>query len=349
MNQRNLQVDKEIKCVVWDLDNTLWEGTLLEPGEVVLKPQVVEILEILDSRGILHSIASKNNHDDAMNKLKEFGVDHYFLYPEINWNAKSTSIENIQKNLNFGMDTILFIDDQEFERDEVNSVHSTVVCVDAEEYRSLPDFSFLNPRFVTQDSAKRREMYLADIKRNDKEKEYKGAGDKFLRLLDLEFTIAEAREEDLQRAAELTVRTNQLNATGKTFDYDELNEFRKSDSHILLSCELKDKYGSYGKIGLALVEITEHAWYLKLLLMSCRVMSRGVGTILLTYIMKEAKKNNKKILADFKQTDRNRMMYISYKFANFKEVFSEDDGTILFENDLSVIRDYPPHIKLILK
>ena len=130
---------KEIKCVVWDLDNTLWKGTLLEDQEVELNPGVEKIISELDNRGILHSIASKNDYATAMDKLREVKLDHFFLYPEIHWNAKSTSIGKIQKNLNIGMDAILFIDDQPFERDEVQSAHAQVTCMDAALYRDLLD------------------------------------------------------------------------------------------------------------------------------------------------------------------------------------------------------------------
>jgi len=187
-------------------------------------------------------------------------------------------------------------------------------------------------------------MYLQDIRRKQEEEEYVNAPEEFLATLNLEFYISKAKVDDLKRAEELTVRTHQLNATGITYDYDELYEFLNSDDHLLLICELKDRYGSYGKIGLALIEFREESWHLKLLLMSCRVMSRGVGTILLSYIMQEAKKANKKLTADFKRTDRNKMMYVAYKFANFKVVNSDDMGNILFENDLSHIQDYPLYI-----
>ena len=162
----------------------------------------------------------------------------------------------------------------------------------------------------------------------------------------MHFFIHDAQEEDLKRAEELTVRTNQLNATGRTYDYDELNAFRLSDNHKLLVCELTDKYGSYGKIGLALIETGEEYRHLKLLLMSCRVMARGVGTVLLSHIMQETKKAGKKLRADFRKTDRNRIMYVSYKFANFKEVSSDDEGNTLFENDLSMIQPFPPYIDI---
>ena len=82
--------EKPVKCVVWDLDDTLWSGTLLEDGAVSLRSTVAEIVKVLDSRGILHSIASKNDHDQAMGQLEKFGLAEYFLYPQINWNSKAS-------------------------------------------------------------------------------------------------------------------------------------------------------------------------------------------------------------------------------------------------------------------
>ena len=104
---------KEIKCVIWDLDNTLWNGILTEDEEVKLREDAKNMIIELDSRGILNSVSSKNNYEDAMKKLEEFGLSQYFLYPEINWNPKSDSVGNIVKNLNISMDTVLFIDDSE--------------------------------------------------------------------------------------------------------------------------------------------------------------------------------------------------------------------------------------------
>ncbi len=337
---------KEIKCVVWDLDNTFWDGILTESDDVKLKSGIEEILKILDGRGILHSISSKNNHNDAMRKLKEFNLDHYFLYPEINWNAKSTSIAKIRENLNIGMDTIVFIDDQPFEREEVLSAHEEIICMDAADYQKLVTHPRLNPKFITEDSKRRRLMYLEDLERKNEEADFEGPKEEFLSTLEMKFVISEAREEDLQRAEELTVRTNQLNATGRTYSYDDLNMFRQSPDYKLLVCELTDKYGSYGKIGIALVELHEDCWHLKLLLMSCRVMSRGVGTVLMTYILSEAKKANVRLLADFVPTDRNRMMYVTYKFANFNEIQTNEDGSVVMENDLSMIQPFPKYIEV---
>ncbi|WP_284907779.1 HAD-IIIC family phosphatase [Bacillus sp. lyk4-R2A-2] len=335
---------KQIKCVVWDLDHTLWDGILLESDEVKLKPSMKEVLTELDERGILLSIASRNDEAAVKEKLSAFGIEHFFLYPEIHWNAKSSSLERISERLNIHKDTILFIDDQPFEREEVKAVHPEITCWDAVDYLSLLTDDRLRPVFITEDARRRRRMYLEADKRQQEEEKYEGPPEKFLTSLHMKFVISEAGEQDLQRAEELTVRTNQLNASGKTYDYEELDFFRQSDSHLLLVCELEDKFGSYGKIGLSLIEETGDTWHVKLLLMSCRVMSRGVGTILLTTILQEAKKRGKRLVADFKQTDRNRMMYITYKFANFKEIEKGEDGYILFENDLSMIQPFPEYV-----
>ncbi|MNJ37935.1 HAD-IIIC family phosphatase [Paenibacillus bouchesdurhonensis] len=337
---------KEIKCIVWDLDHTMWNGILLESNEVELRPNMRDILATLDSRGILHSIASRNDRDHAMNKLRELGIEEFFLYPEINWNAKSSSIESIYSNLNIGKDTLLFIDDQPFELDEVRSVHPEVECIHADDYLTLIDHPRLNPRFITEDSKRRRVMYLEDIQRKQEEAEFRGPQEEFLRSLEMRFMISEAMEEDLKRAEELTLRTNQLNTTGYTFSYEELDRIRQSPDFLLLVCELTDKYGSYGKIGLALIELKEDHWHLKLLLMSCRVMSRGVGTVMLTYIMQQAKNEGKVLRADFKQTDRNRMMYITYRFADFAEIANDGQGNIVFENNLRQIQPFPPYIEV---
>jgi FkbH-like protein len=339
---------KETKCVVWDLDETIWDGILLEMDAVKLKPGIKEIIRTLDSRGILNSIASKNDYDYAMCKLKEFGLDEYFLYPEINWNAKSIAIANISKSLNIHPETIMLVDDNPLERDEVQSEHPEVLCVDASQYDSLLTHPCLNPRFITDDSKRRRLMYLEDIVRKKEEGEYQGPKKEFIASLNIQFIISQAKEEDLQRAEELTIRTNQLNATGRTYSYDDLKKFISSPEHQMLICEMKDKYGAYGKIGLALIEIMPDCYHLRLFLMSCRVMSLGVGSLLLSYIMKEAQKVGKKLKADFRDTGKNRMTYITFMFANFKKAESKDAGSMILENDLSIVQDFPSYIDVII-
>lgn len=336
----------KIKCLVWDLDNTLWRGTLLEDQEVKIIPEAISLIKILDERGILQSIASKNDHGLAEHKLQELGLFDYFLYPQINWNPKSQSLEKIATLINIGLNTFAFIDDQIFEREEVQFVHPQVTTFDATEITNLAQLDIMNPRFITEDSRRRREMYQSDLRRKEVEEHFSGPQDAFLATLNMTLTIRRAKPEDLKRAEELTLRTNQLNTTGYTYDYDELSFFSASPNHLLLVAGLDDKYGTYGKIGLTLIEKTNNVWSIKLLLMSCRVMSRGVGTVMINYIRNMARAAGAALEAEFIQNERNRMMYMTYKFNHFREK-TQRDNWVLFENDLTREQAYPAYMNLI--
>lgn len=337
--------EQAIKCVVWDLDNTLWNGILLEDTNVVLREGVRETIQELDRRGILNSIASRNDYQTAIDKLDALGLKEYFVYPTINWNAKSASLESIAKALNIHLDTFVFVDDQPFEREEVAFLHPQVLCVDAADIDRLLDLPRFMPRFITAESRLRRQMYQSDAVRDQAEAEFTGSNEEFLATLNMVFTIKVAEESDLKRAEELTLRTHQLNTTGYTYSYDELNTLRQSGDHLLLVVSLDDRFGTYGTIGLALVEQSQPAWTLKLLLMSCRVMSRGVGTILISYIMAQAKRANARLRAHFIPNGRNRMMLVTYKFGGFKEIEKVGD-LIIFEHDLAQVQDFPEYVQV---
>ncbi len=332
-----------VKCIVWDLDNTIWDGVLLEDENVTLRPGIVETLQTLDKRGILHSIASRNNQEAALRKLEELGLSNYFLYPQINWNSKSSAIQTIAQSINIGIDTLAFVDDQPFEREEVQFVHPKILCIDALDISTITERPEMMPRFITDESEKRRHMYLSDITRNQAEDEFTGSNEEFLATLEMVFTISSAQEEDLRRTEELTVRTHQLNTTGYTYSYEELDAFRQSPNHKLLVASLDDRYGTYGKIGVALVECLPEAWTVKLLLMSCRVMSRGVGTIMMNHIMHLAKEAGVPLQAEFIPNDRNRMMFITYKFSGFKEIEKHGE-LVLLTNDLSHLQAFPAYV-----
>jgi FkbH-like protein len=334
---------KTVKCVVWDLDNTVWDGVLLEDDSVTLRPAVVEVIRTLDERGILHSIASRNDHDAAMAKLEEFGIAEYFLHPQINFGDKSRSVQAVAEAINIGVDTLAFVDDQPFERDEVRFTHPQVLCVDALDAERIPHLPDMQPRFVTADSRERRHLYRADVERAHAQEAHQGTDEDFLASLGMRFTIAPAQERDLQRAEELTVRTNQLNATGYTYSYEELDAFRRSPDHDLLVAGLEDKYGTYGKIGLALVERGQGTWTVKLLLMSCRVMSRGVGSVLLGHLIRSAHDAGVALRAEFVPTSRNRTMFVTYKFSGFREIARDGEVSVL-EHDGTHLQGFPPYM-----
>lgn len=320
--------EKKIKCLVWDLDHTLWNGTLLEDGHVQLMDGVVQVLEELDSRGILLSIASRNDYDMAMQQLEQFGLASYFLYPQITWGAKSNAIASISKSLNISLDTIALIDDQAVERSEVTHVHPMVRTYDALNYKHILDLPAFQPRFITSDAKMRRQMYQHDMVRKQAEEDFSGSSEAFLKTLHMKLKISKVKAGDLERVEELTLRTNQLNSTGITYDFDMLSGLISDPNHVFLIAELEDKFGSYGKIGLVLAEKREESLHIKLLLMSCRVMTRGIGSALLIYLIGLAQNYGKQLTADFIDTGRNRVMYITYKLMGFYEVEEHEDGSV---------------------
>src|SRR5262249_28089410 len=151
----------------------------------------------------------------------------------------------------------------------------------------------------------------------------------FLSTLELSLTIQPATIGDLDRSEELTQRTHQLNSTGKPYSRAELEGVLGSDRHVLLAARLEDRFGSYGQIGLVLLEVDPSNWTIKLLLTSCRVLSRGIGSLLLRYVAAEALKANVTLKAEFVPTERNRIMYVTFRLAGFQESVRQGELTLL--------------------
>lgn len=313
------------KCVVWDLDGTLWEGVLAEGGATALRPGVEDTLRALDERGILSSIASKNAPGPARARLAELGVDHWFVTPQISWDPKSDLVARVAEELNIGIDTLVLVDDQEFERAEVASVHPGVRCVDAAEVGDLlarPELAVP----VTAEGRNRRRMYQEAAVRKDYEESFAGPRSAFLASLGMRLTVRATVPEDLDRAAELTQRTHQLNTTGLVFDQPALSELMQRDDHRVLSVELSDRFGDYGMIGLVLVRVEADSWRIRLLLMSCRVMGRNVGGAVLAFLAGAARDRGLDLTADFLPNEVNRPMFAVYRLAGF--AVEHDDGAV---------------------
>lgn len=349
MNPEEKQVTpatKMIKCVVWDLDETLWRGVLLEDPSVSLREEAPSVIQMLDGRGILQSVASRNDARSAMAQLQAFGLAPFFLYPQIHWSSKVGSIVRIAELLNIGLDSVLFIDDQPAERDEVTfSLPQVQTLAPPADLQDLLDLPELTVPIVTPEAAQRRQMILDESRRQADQEAFSGPEEAFLATLGLLLTISSAEERDLERAKELTERTNQLNSTGLTYSAGELASLLSSRHHRLLIARLEDRYGSYGTVGLVLLECQPDLWTIKLLLTSCRVISRGVGTLLLNHVMRLALEAGVRLQADFQPTGRNRMMAITYAFAEFKPVGLA--GTqLIFESDLSQIQPCPDFVTL---
>ncbi|MFF7652563.1 HAD-IIIC family phosphatase [Streptomyces sp. NPDC007983] len=308
-----------VKCLVWDLDNTLWKGTLLEDGEVSLRPGLRETIVELDSRGILNSVASKNDHDHAWARLEQLGIAEYFVLPRIGWGPKSESVRRIAEDLNFAPSTMAFIDDQPFERAEVRHVLPdvrTYTAEKAEELLTRPEFT---PATVTVDSRRRRSMYQASFRRDAERVEFAGPDTDFLRSLDIRMRIARATAEELSRVEELTLRTSQMNATGVHYSEADLLALIDDPGHEVLVTTITDRFGPYGAVGVILLQRSPEAWRIKLLATSCRVVSLGAGTALLRWLTDQAHRAGVHLTADFRATERNRMMEVAYRFAGFSD------------------------------
>jgi methoxymalonate biosynthesis protein len=308
-----------VKCLVWDLDETLWRGTLLENDDVHLDPPVLEVIRGLDARGILQSVASRNEHDLALAKLEELGVAQYFLAPRIGWGRKSTSVREIAAEFGFAESAIAFVDDNPAELAEVAYHLPAVRCYSADMAAGLLELPEFSPASVTVDASRRRELYQANINRERVRSAFAGTDDDFLRTLDLQLRITRATPGQLSRVAELTLRTSQMNATGVYFSEGQLLELLDDPRHEVLVATLSDRFGSHGAIAVVLLEKRTAVWHLKLVTTSCRVISCGVGTHLLNWVSGQAVRAGVHVIADFRRTDRNRIMEIAYRFAGFTE------------------------------
>lgn len=296
---------KPAKLVIFDLDNTLWEGILLE-GEVVLRPGMAELFRTLDERGILISVASKNAHDDAMAKLEALGLAEYVLHQRIGWGPKSESVAQIIKAIDIGADTVLFIDDNPFERAEVSQAVAGVEVLPETVIANLAEHPRLQGA-VTPESRARRQMYREAIVR---EQTAEGYGDDYLAFLrDCEIHVEIRRDaaDDFDRIVELVQRTNQLNFSGRKYGREEITEILRDESRERHVVACRDKFGSYGTVGFCLSGREGDAVVVEDFMLSCRVQGKFIEQALFWSLAEgQGRPPASRVVVNFKRTDRNR-------------------------------------------
>ena len=291
------------KCVVFDLDHTLWNGVLVE-GEVHLHPSIRELFAQLDQRGILLSVASKNNYSDAWSKLEELGLSEYLLFPQINWNPKSGNIGKIKNDLDIGIDTFIFIDDNPFEREQVSSAHPGVEVLPETTISTLLD----HPRLKgapTAEARRRRSMYKQAQVREADQVTFDGDYTEFLRNCSIVLKIFDVEASVADRISELVQRTNQLNFSGRKYSRNDFQAvlIDKSVRKTALSC--RDKYGDYGVIGACIWSSDGSTVHVHDLMISCRVQGRFIEQALFHELAQLATVGQERITLNFKKTDRN--------------------------------------------
>ena len=296
----------KIKCVVWDLDNTLWKGILIEGDDVVVRPEVRQLLMQLDERGILLSISSKNDHAYAWQKLEELGLSEYFLYPQINWAPKSLSIKTIAERLNIGIDTFAFIDDNPFELDQVARTLPEVTCVNAEDISSV----LCDARFEGSASAEarqRRSFYKEAMARESAQEDFGSNYVGFLATCGIKLEISHYSPEDSERVAELVQRTNQLNFSGHKYTRSQLNEILANDRLEKYVLKSSDSYGSYGTVGFSIVEHGAGFLHVRDFMLSCRVQGKFIEQAFFHHLFAHHNPEAATALwVNFHHTDRNK-------------------------------------------
>lgn len=331
---------KKWKCIVWDLDNTVWDGILIEDGaeNIRIRQGVIDVIRETDQRGILHSIASKNNSEDALAALRACGLADYFLYPQISWQPKSEAIAQIVQLLNIGLDTVAFIDDQPFEREEVRSALPQVALVDAAEYLKIPHLPECQVP-ITMESRNRRLMYREQELRDITQKSHGGDYMAFLKECRLELGISTLDDTNLKRVYELAQRTNQMNFSGNRYPELQLKEILASPSFETYVINCTDRFGSYGIVGFAVVDLKEPR--LLDLMFSCRVQAKRVEHAFLSFLLTRFVQDRKQNFhANFRRTAKNAPSGKVFDQVGF-ELVSENEGvlSLIFREGREILDD----------
>jgi FkbH-like protein len=326
------QAVSKVKCVIWDLDNTAWDGILGEqdPGSISLRPDVVRTMLALDERGILQSVASKNDHESAWQVLQRLGVAHLFLYPQINWHPKSTNIERIVRPLNIGVDSCVFIDDSAFERAEVmHELPSLRVFSDLEVpgLLDLPEFTVP----VTAESKQRRALYVSESRRKEQALEFGDRYEMFLRTCEMQATLFRPTEpEHVERCLELLHRSNQLNLSTYRYTRDEFMRILEQPNSLCICTACRDRFGDYGIVGFASVVFEKGEAVLKDYVLSCRVAQKKVENAWFGWLSRAARiAGYSQIHAPYVKTSRNGVLLNALLEVGFAQTEAHDAGAML--------------------
>jgi FkbH-like protein len=313
------------KCIILDLDNTLWGGVVGEDGISNLKlgPEKEgkpfydfqkRLLE-LSERGIILAINSKNNRDDAIEVLKNHPYmllrEDNFAAIKINWEDKVRNIKEIATELELGIDSFVFIDDDKTNREFVRQMLPEVFVVElprdpCDYVKTLESLKIFNSFAITKEDLEKKDMYLSQKKRNEL-KENISDLTSFLRELNLELTLVDVDEFNLPRASQLTQKTNQFNLTTKRYTEENLKNFLNTGNYLLKIIQVRDRFGDYGITGLAIIKkLDSETWEIDTFLLSCRILGKEIEFAFLQELVNKARKENiKKINAVFIQTLKN--------------------------------------------
>lgn len=330
------------KCVVMDLDNTLWSGILGEDGfdKIVPDRKLQEFLLKIYNRGIMLAINSRNNLDEVMEAIEKHPRmilrKKNFSAWKINWSDKTANMIALAKELNLGIDSFVFIDDDLFQQNLIRETIPSIAVIPAQNNEELLKFLERYAGFsvleLTPEDIKRAQMYTQERSRKELFSRVKTVED-FLKELRLKLVIVALDEATLARAAQLTQKTNQFNLTTRRYSEEQLKKFLVKGWKIW-TVKAKDKFGDYGTIGLVMVEPKEKFWRVDNFLLSCRILGRDVEKQVADYLKNQACKNQSVLTAEYVPTSRNQQTEDFWREVGF-EIIEESSSRKLYRYDAS--------------
>ena len=348
---------KRKKCLVLDLDNTLWGGILGEdgiegikignsyPGNAYLDFQL-NLLE-LSKRGIILTVCSKNNKNDVeevwnLNPYLQIKKDQLAAY-RINWNNKADNIKELAEELNIGLDSFVFIDDNPTERELVKQMLPMI------EVPNFPSHPYMLPAFfyqlcqqyfqvyeLTAEDKNKLEQYKTNTERISLQKSYSSFED-YLKSLEIELTIRKADEMDIPRIAQMTQKTNQFNLTTQRYTDTDIINFLHNGAHIF-SLRVNDRFGDSGLTGVAIVISDDIAKkvYIDSFLLSCRILGKGIEDAFLGYVLEQVKCSDIQIInSTYIPTHKNSQVQDFYDKNGFELLELTENGEKYYSCDLN--------------
>ena len=294
------------KCIVLDLDNTLWGGVIGEDGfdNIALSLALPgasfigfqQALRDLHDRGIILAINSSNNPEDALKVIRTHPnmilKENHFAAQRINWNDKVKNMRELAQELNIGLDSMVFLDDSPFNREAMRTflpeVETPDLPIDPSKYvKFLHALPYLESKAITDEDKMRGNLYVTERLRKETEKHFESR-EAFLKSLGTELTMYEDNPSSLARLAQLTEKTNQFNVKKRPLSEKEIEAYMRDETYAIFHARAIDQFGDQGIIAFALVRKEKNLWHIESLLMSCRVIGRGIEDAFITVIARRA-------------------------------------------------------------
>lgn len=355
---------KNKKVLVCDLDNTLWGGVVGDDGVegIQVGPEVPvgqiysefqQYVKELKSIGVLLAVNSKNDEENAI-----AGLNHPdgplkpgdFVSVKANWDNKDRNMQAIAAELNLGVDSFVFIDDNPTEREIVRQADfgMAIPAMDrVENYLKAVDRNgYFEVTSLSADDLSRVEMYKANAKRVQLQ-ENAGSYEDFLKSLNMQATIRAFEPIYIQRIAQLTNKSNQFNLTTLRCSESDINRMQASDDYLCLYGKLADKFGDNGVVSVVAGQIEDKTLHMRLWLMSCRVLKRGMEDAMLDTLVSDARaKNLETVIGYYYPTPKNNMVREFYKTMGFRLVSQDENGNTTWALDVASYEPKNPAIEI---